>query len=272
MRVLVLGLVGGALTALAAGLSGPVAAWRRATLSDDCIRTSDSRSCDTLGDRLERETMPRRYPEEPGLYFALACELGLARSCVRAQPWARRYSDYEALETDVGCMLRGNAFACEEVSNALRTEHEEGKGDADMLDLARARARRALDLYLQDCAQDRPESCLGASRVYWRGLGVASNPPEARAKEARACALGLGEACELEADDRGGPDAIPLYRKACELTPPSPHACLKLARAYEAAAADPSVVGASYERACDLLSVDACLWVSRRVEHSSREK
>lgn len=264
-------LVAVALAAFVLALLAPAAAEPRAALEDECMRASKGESCDRLGNLLERQKVPRRYPEEPGLYFALACEEGVARSCGRAQPWAKRYSDYEALETDVGCMLKDNAFACEEVSNALRKETDDAGDAADKLGLARSRMRRALVLYLAACARGEAESCLGASRVYWTGFGVAWNPREARAKEEQACALGLRAACEQEGDHRTGADAIPLYQKACELGPPSPHACLKLARAYEAAGRNPTIVDASYRRACELLSFVACLRVSQRIDHLDAE-
>ncbi len=261
-------LVAVALAAFLLALFGPVAAEPRTALADDCLRASnpDPEKCDRLGDLLERDKVPRHYPEEPGLYFALACEEGVARSCRRAEPWARRYSDYEALETDVGCMLKDNAFACEELSNALRREGDEAGDVAGRLGLARSRMKRALDLYLQACARDEAGGCLGASRVYWAGFGVPWNPREARAREERGCTLGLRAACEQQGDHRTAADAIPPYRKACDFGPPSPHACLKLARAYEGAEGSQTAIDASYRRACGLLSFDACLWVSQRVE------
>ena len=123
--------------------------------------------------------------------------------------------------------------------------------------------RRALDLYLAGCDGSDAESCLGASRVYAGGFGVAWNPREARAKEARGCALGLGKACEEQGDHLALGDAIDPYRRACELPPGSPHACLKLARAYEGTGAQSAVVQSSYRHACERLSFDACLWISR---------
>jgi TPR repeat protein len=247
------------------GFFVPAAAEPRVALTEACVRSLNSESCDRLGDMVERGHLAARYPEEAGLYFALACEGGLARSCRRAQAWATHYSDYETLEIDVGCMLRRNGFACEEVANALRDEREEGVG-ADTLPLARSRMRRALEVYLDGCAKDEALSCLGASRVYALGFGVPWNPREARAKEEKACALGLGAACEQEGDHRSGGDAIPPYRRACELLPSSPHACLKLARAYESERSQPALIESSYRRACELLSFDACLWVSQNVE------
>jgi TPR repeat protein len=227
--------------------------------------------CDKVGDLLERGDLPRRYPEEPGLYFALACEEGLARSCPRAQAWAARYPDYEALEIDVGCMIRGSGFACEEVANALREARGSGAAVADALARARSRMQRALDLHLAGCDRSDAESCLGASRVYAGGFGVAWNPREARAMEAKGCALGLGAACEAQGDHLALADAIEPYRKACEPAPGSPHACLKLARAYESAGAPASLVESSYRNACARLSFDACLWVSRSGEGLAAE-
>jgi hypothetical protein len=121
-------LVAVALAAFVLALLAPAAAEPRVALTDACVRSLNSESCDRLGDMVERGHLAARYPEEAGLYFALACEGGLARSCRRAQAWATHYSDYETLEIDVGCMLRRNGFACEEVANALRDEREEGVG------------------------------------------------------------------------------------------------------------------------------------------------
>jgi TPR repeat protein len=251
------------------GLLVPGGAETRGMLTDACVRSSNSESCDRLGEMVERGRVVARYPEEAGLYFALACEGGLVRSCRRAQAWATHYSDYETLEIDVGCMLRRNGFACEEVASALRSEREEGVG-ASTLPLARSRMRRALEAYLDGCAKNEALSCLGASRVYVAGFGVPWNPREARAKEEKACALGLGAACEQEGDHRSGGDAIPAYRRACEL-PSSPHACLKLARAYESEGSQPALIESSYRQACELLSFDACAWVSQNVERLDAE-
>ncbi len=254
--------LGVALGALSTGLPARATAESMAS-RDACIQTSNAESCDQVGERLERGVLARRYPEEPGLYFALACEEGLSRSCGRAQAWAARYPGYEALEVDVGCMLRSSAFACEELANALREVRGSGPTVAEALSLARSRMQRALDLYLAACDRSDAESCLGASRIYAGGFGVSWNPREARAHGARACALGLGKACEEQGDHLALPDAIGPYRTACDLPPGSPHACLKLARAYEATGEQAPLIAASYRRACERLSFEACLWVSR---------
>ncbi len=264
-------LVGIAFGAFLLALLVPAAANQHTSLSDACLRASDRGSCDELGDLLERGEVRGRYPEEAGLYFAMACEGGLARSCRRAQPWAKRYPDYEVFEIDVGCMLKHNAFACEEIADALRDERENEGAETDRLPLARSRMRRAFDLYLAGCVRDEAESCLGASRVYSGGFGVAWNPREARSKAARACTLGLAAACEKEGDDLTGADAIAPYRSACDLPAGSPHACLKLARTYEATGAPPAIVEVSYRRACERLSFDACLQVSRSLDRLDTE-
>ena len=87
---------------------------------------------------------------------------------------------------------------------------------------------------------------------------------------AKGCALGLGAACEAQEDHLALADAIEPYRKACELAPASPHACLKLARAYERMGGEAWLVDSSYRRACARLSFAACLWVSRSGEARCR--
>jgi TPR repeat protein len=273
MRGAYLGAVGAASFLLA--LLGPSLAHSREKLADACLAKGDSASCEWLANRLARGDEPRRFPEEAGLYFALACQGGVAGACSRAQAWAEPYADYEAFETDAGCMLRGNAFACEEVANALREESEE-HGTPAALPVARARARRALALYREGCDKDDAASCLGASRVHASGFGVPYSPREMRANEARACALGLEAGCEAQGDHAAGESAIAAYDRACHMAPVSPYACLKLARALEAgdaslARANPSALTSlptprtadAYRHACDLLAVDACAWVSR---------
>jgi TPR repeat protein len=253
-----------AVGALPIGL--PAAADTAPASARAACQASNPDGCDEVGDLLERGGIPRRFQEEPGLYFALACEEGLARSCRRAQAWAARYPGYEALEIDVGCMIRGSGFACEEVANALREARGSGAVVADALSRARSRMQRALDLHLAGCDRSDAESCLGASRVYAGGFGVAWNPRGARALEARGCALGLGAACEAQGDHLALVDAIEPYRKACDFAPGSPHACLKLARAYEGTGGPARLVESSYRHACARLSFDACLWVSRSGE------
>jgi TPR repeat protein len=256
--------------AFAAAFLAPASGKTQDRLGDACVLRSHAESCEELGRRLERGELASHFPEEAGLYFAIGCEEGSSRSCGRAQVWAKRYSDYETFEIDVGCMLRGNAFACEEVASTLRDETEESGGllsEARALPLARLRMRRALGLYLDGCSRDDAECCRGAGRVYAGGFGVAWNPREARAMDTKACALGLSEACEAQGDDLIAADpasALALYRKACEHTPASPHACLKLARASEAAGEPATAVANAYRLACERLSLDACAWIARR--------
>jgi TPR repeat protein len=257
--------------AIVLALAIPAVERERGALTDACVGRSNGESCERLGDKIERGALPALYPEEAGLYFALACEQGVARACLRASPWARRYPDYEALETDVGCMVRGNAFACEGVADALREDRDEGYDAPDLRAFGGTRMRRALDLYLAGCARDEAESCLGASRIYDAGYGVPASPPDARGKEARACALGLPSACERQGDHLAATDAVTPYRKACEAARGSPHACLKLARTYEVAGAEPSAVEAAYRRACGRLSLDACVWLSGRIDRLDAE-
>jgi hypothetical protein len=260
MRAAYLGGIAAAAFLLA--LVGPSVAHSREKMEGACLEGAPA-SCDRLAERLERGDEARAFPEEPGLYFALACQGGVARACVRAQAWAAPYADYEAFETDAGCMLQGNGFACEEVANALREESEE-HGTSTALPIARARARRALALYQAGCDKGDAASCLGARRIFASGFGVPYSPRAARESEARACALGLEAGCEALGDDAAGEAAIDAYDRACRLA--SPHACLKLARALEArdAGAPGPRTAEAYRRACDLLAVDACAWIARR--------
>jgi TPR repeat protein len=248
--------------ALALAVLVPAVARDRDALGRACVEGSDGPSCARLGDLVERGRLRARYPEEAGIYLALACEQGAAGACPRAERWAGLYSDYEALETDVGCMLRGSAFACEEVADALRRDWRDAPPGTDLRPLARARMRRAMDLYLQGCAKDDAPSCLGASRVYDAAFGVPASPRDARATEAKACALGLAGACEMQGDHLQPRRAVSAYRRACDDLGGSPHACLKLARAYEASGAEPRTIEAAYRRACDDRALDACAWLS----------
>jgi TPR repeat protein len=245
------------------GLVLPGPGRSREALASACVRDKNAASCEELASALERGALPSRFPEEPGLYWSLACEAARTHACARAADWAKRYSDYETMEVDAGCMLQSSGFACEEVASALRDESEERARSTGLKDLARRRMKRALELYSQRCAADDAPACLGASRVYDGGFGVPWTPSLARETEAKACALGLTQACLLEGERSSDADAIPLYQKACELSPSSPHACLKLARAYEKTGAPASVVERSYRHACDLLAEDACDWLHR---------
>jgi hypothetical protein len=273
MRVAYLGGIASASFLFA--LLGPSVAHSREKLVDACLAKGEPASCDRLAERLERGDEALRFPEEPGLYFALACQGGVARACARAQTWAEPYADYEAFETDAGCMLEGNGFACEEVANALREESEE-RGTSAALPVARARARQALARYREGCDREDAASCLGASRIYASGFGVPYSPRAMRAGEAKACTLGLEAGCEAQGDHATGDGAIAAYERACHLAPASPHACLKLARALEASDASRARAGApdatsppspstveAYRHACDLLAVDACAWIAR---------
>lgn len=187
-------LTGGVVAALR-GSSVPAAG----LLREACLERSHAEACERLGDELERGEVAARFPEEPGLFLALACEKGRADACDRAQPWARRYADYELLDLDVGCSLRANGFACEELAEELRDEQEVGlfQVDPQLLRLGRARMRRALELDRDGCQRGDAAACLGASRVYRAGFGVPYDLRAARASAARACELGLGDGCEV---------------------------------------------------------------------------
>jgi hypothetical protein len=252
------------LAAVIVALFIPAASRERTALTRACLGGSRADRCEQLGDRIARGGVRALYPEEAGLYFALACEEGVARACRRAGAWASLYPDYEALETDVGCMLRDSGFACEEVAGALRLDRDGAPGAPDRRPLGRARMLRALELHLAGCASGDAESCLGASRVYDAGFGVPRSPDDARRMEAKACALGLASACEGRGDRLAGLEAVTFYRKACEAPRGSPHACLKLARACEAADMDPDAIEAAYRRACDERALDACAWLASR--------
>jgi hypothetical protein len=248
-----------AVAALAATLLGRPTPDGRDSLGPACLGGARPASCVALADGIERGAVAARFDEEAGLYLALACEQGAVDACRRAEPWAKRYPDYEALETDVGCMLEGNAFACEEVANDLRGGDggDAARPDAAALALASARTRRAFELHTAGCAKGDARSCLGKSRTLGKGT------VEALAAEGKACALGLGTACEQEADPLPADQAVPLLERACDLPPGSPHACLKLARAQEATGAPAPTIAASYRRACERLAVDACAWEAR---------
>ncbi len=240
----------------------------RAALSRACIGASSGQACARFGAKLEQGSLPTLSPEEPGLYFALGCEEGSAEACARAQSWAQHYSDYEALDSDVGCMLKNNAFACEELARNLR---DGAPNRAEVVTLATSRLSRALDLYLAACAKGEAASCLGAARVHRSGLGDPPDPRAAEAEELKACALGLGLACEVAGDRHPESEAIALYRKACDLPPGLARACLKLARVSETAGAPKALIVAAYEHACEQLSADACRWVSEHVATTSQE-
>jgi hypothetical protein len=75
----------------------------------------------------------------------------------------------------------------------------------------------------------------------------------------------LGLACEVAGDRPAPRDAIALYQRACDLPPSLPRACLKAARASETVNAPPAVISTSYLHACELLSAEACRWVSEHV-------
>jgi TPR repeat protein len=240
----------------------------RAALSTACVDASDRDACTRFGGLLERGQVPALFPEEPGVYYALGCEEGSLESCLRAQPWAMRYSDYEALDSDVGCMLRKNAFACEELARNLRGDTP---NRSETVVLATSRLARALSLYLAGCTKGEAASCLGAARVHRSGLGDPPNLLAAEAEELKACALGLSLACEVAGDRRAASEAITLYRKACDLPPSLPHACLKLAQASEIIGAPPAAVLGSYRHACELLSADACHWLSRHAASLDQE-
>jgi len=258
---------------LAVGFVVTTATDRFAELKAACVAGDNANDCERLATLLEDGTIAPLYPEEPGLYFELACEGGRAGSCTRAQSWAKTYGDYQVLELDVGCMVHANPSACEEVAGSLRDDGDEA-GETDpklVLPIARSRMKRALNLYLEGCRANQAEACLGASRVYASAFGVEWNLRNAYTYEARACQLGLVDACEHQADDTQGEGSIALYQQACEAAPHSPHACLKLAQVEEASGRPQPTVEASYRRACELLAFDACLHVSRTIARLDQE-
>ena len=233
------------------------AAPERAALDDTCLSKNSGAACEQLGRAIAKGELRERFPDEAGFYFALACQDGAATACPDAQPLAKRYPDYEDLDVDVGCMLRDNGLACEEVANAI---HEEGPPtDAAW---ATARTQRALELDKVACERKQAESCLGASRILVAGLGVKRDARAAHVFEARACDLNLALACQKQAERSHGAEAVRLYEKACVLAPPSPHACLGLARSLESAKRPRTDVVAAYQHACSLLSFDACQWLA----------
>lgn len=196
---------------------------------------------------LEHHEVAPLFPEEPGLYWALACDGGDLDACARAQPWAKRYGDYEVFELDAGCMIAANPFACEEVATAMHGDSDDGVRSATIV---RSRMTRALNLDLARCDHDA-RACLGASRIYAAGYGVEWDLVASEQFAKRACDLGSWEACELAGDRAAGAVAVALYRRACEHR--APHACLKLARLETGVAAL-----AADQRACELLSFEGC--------------
>jgi TPR repeat protein len=226
----------------AAALRWPSLDARFAEAEAACVAGASAARCEQVARWLEDGDVATRYPEEPGLYFAMACEAG--RACASAASWARIYGDYEVFELDVGCMVKHSGFACEEVATALRDEDSEASparvarpgSPADAratLRIARSRMAHALDRYVVACRAGQAEACMGASRVHAAAFGVEWNLREANAYEAKACALGWPAACEQIADRSTGAEAIAGYRRACAAR--SPHACLKLVRAEQAA-------------------------------------
>jgi len=232
----------------------------RAALDAACLTKNNGDACEQIGRAISKHEIAKRFPDEAELYFALACQNGATHACPDAQPLAKRYPDYEDLDVDVGCMLRDNGLACEEVANAI---HEEGPpSDAPW---AKSRNRRALGLDKAACDRKLAESCLGASRLLADGFGVKRDLHAAHDFEARACELNLALACQKQAERSKGADAIRLYEKACTIAPPSPHACFGLARALETNARSHAEVVESYQRACSLLAFDACQWLATKV-------
>jgi TPR repeat protein len=270
MRALPLGLL--MVAGFAAAVLRPTPADRFAEMQAACAADPTGEACEQVARWLADGDVARLDPEEPGLYFAMACEAGRAGACARAAPWAQPYGDYEVFELDVGCMIKRSAFACEEVATALHDEHDEvTEGGPRTRAIARSRMKRALDLYLVACTAGRADACMGASRGYASAFGVEWDLRQAAAYEAKACELGLPAACEQAADRSAGAAAIALYRRACDGPASRPHACLKLARAEQAARLPGSVVAASYRRACGMLAFDACAVVSRDLDQLDRE-
>ncbi|HEV7558970.1 MAG TPA: hypothetical protein VGO00_26035 [Kofleriaceae bacterium] len=274
MRIRYLGALGvlGA-AGLVVGFAVTTAPDRFAELKASCVAGDTPSDCERLANLLDDRTIAPLYPEEPGLYFELACEGGRDGACTRATAAAKTYGDYQVFQLDVGCMVHANASACEELAGSLRDDGDEAS-ETDpniVLPIARSRMKRALSLYLEGCRANRAEACLGASRVYASAFGVEWNLRNAYTYEARACQLGLVEACEHQADDTPGESSIALYQKACDATPHSPHACLKLAQLEEVSGRPQPSVEASYRRACELLAFDACLHVSRTIARLDQE-
>jgi hypothetical protein len=273
MRITYLGALGVLVAAgFAVGFVATTSPDRFAELKDACVARDNARSCELLGSLLEIGTIAPLSPEEPGLYFALACDGGRKGSCMRAQSWAKTYGDYDMLEIDVNCMVHRSASACEQVAGALR-EDGEVASEADpktALPIARSRMKRALNLYLEGCRANQADACLGVSRVYASAFGVEWNLRNAYTYEAKACELGLADGCEHQADDTPGEGAIAPYKKACDAAH-SQHACLRLAQVLEASGRPQPEIEASYRHACELLAFDACLHVSRTITSLDQE-
>jgi TPR repeat protein len=235
-------------------------------LESACLKANDAEACESIAEAFEQGARAPRFAEEAGLWFALGCEAGLPTACTRAAPWSKRYPDYEVLEIDAGCMLRDNAFACEEVARELQEDDEGDARKGDAVTVGQARLARAVARYRADCDRDDAAACLGVSRATraMASFGIAADVSVAERAEEKSCALGLGAGCELAGDARAPREAIPFYRRACELPPSAPHACLKLARGEEALGAPAARVIADYESACRLLAKDACDWLAAR--------
>jgi TPR repeat protein len=256
----------------AVGFGVTTAPDRFAGLKDGCIARDNARDCEQLGALLETRKIVPLYPEEPGLYLALACDGGRKDACTRAEVWSKTYGSYDGLELDVNCMVHRTASACEDVATLLRDDAEQAS-ETDpkvALPIARSRMRRALNLDLDGCRANQADACMGASRVYASGFGVEWNRRSAYTYEAKACELGLADACEHQADDTTGEAAIAPYQKACDRTH-SPHACLRLAEVEEASGKPQPVIDASYRHACELLAFDACLHVSKTITRLDQE-
>jgi TPR repeat protein len=279
MRAIHIGVLG--IAGLVTAVVWPSPGARFAEAQAACVAGASER-CEQVARWLDDGEVARQFPEEPGLYFAMACEAG--RACARAASWAKIYGDYEVFELDVGCMIKHSGFACEEVATALRDEGNEGnegnEGSAGndgsarnaatvTLPIARSRMAHALARYVVACRAGQAEACMGASRVLAAAFGVAWDLREAHAYEAQACALGWSAACEQVAERSAGAEAIAGYRQACEMR--SPHACLKLARAEQAARLPATIVAASYRRACTLLAFDACDVLTASIERLDSE-
>lgn len=220
---------------------------RDAALRRACIEAGRVDACRALAHRAPA------FPEAPGLYLSLACDHGDARACEEARPWGERYPDYEALELDAACMFHDSGAACEELATELRQEGGP-RGQA----LGRRRMRHALALDRAACARGEGKACGAAARVLESGFGVRPLPGEALTFRLRGCSLGHGGTCEEAAAESHGAQALRLFERACSLPPGSPHACLRFARASEAAKLNAAVVDARYRDACERLSLDAC--------------
>lgn len=148
--------------------------WRAA-----CAK-GDGHACNRLAAALHDGHVRALVREEEGLARAASCTSGDERACEETQALARTYGDYEVLELDVGCILGENAFACEEVAEALARD-DDGMEKGTLERILSTRSHRALALHERACKAGDARACMGIARVHAAGLGVAWNPKEANA-------------------------------------------------------------------------------------------